>query len=432
MVRVAAEGGQPQSLRKHIMTECPAESTLAYYETGQLADAHADPIRRHLKECHSCQSKMQRLRSPLFDEQPTVDAHTGMQSTLQADEARDRAVDGPEGLLSSPVWTNDPDEFRRHWPIPDYECVLLAGAGAYGSVWAVRDRVGVYRALKIIDLERLRSANIHCRERTALEAYCRSIRRHPHLITIHHIGEVGPYLYYTMDLADDAGSRKSTRDQVPENYQPLTLEPFVGSKRVGIDVAVELIRRLLRGLATLHEIDLVHRDVKPSNVVFVDRQPKLADIGVLSLDKGEKRPIGTPRYMAPDRATDKTADIYAIGKVFYGLLVGRDVQQFPELPLDLTWTSTDWDLDRIRAVLRQACSAKAVDRYGDASMMLNDLERCSLVAFDCLFERLEPKPEKSGQSSEQAAIQLGFAFARLVPWLLGFAAVMYLISRLTR
>ncbi|MCZ6767145.1 MAG: hypothetical protein O7D32_09470, partial [bacterium] len=219
----------------------------------------------------------------------------------------------------------------------------------------------MHRALKIIDLERLRRAKVRCRERTALEAYCRNIRRHPHLITIHHIGEVGPYLYYTMDLADDAGSKKSTRDKVPANYQPLTLEPFVGSRRIGVDVAVELIRRLLRGLATLHEIDLVHRDVKPLNVVFVDRQPKLADIGVLSMDKGEKRAIGTPRYMAPDGATDKTADVYAIGKVLYGLLAGRDAQQFPELPPDQIWTSTEWDMDRIAAVVRQACSEKAVD-----------------------------------------------------------------------
>ncbi|MCH8148598.1 MAG: hypothetical protein IH987_11480 [Planctomycetes bacterium] len=414
------------------MAECPAESTLAYYEAGQLADTHADPIRRHLKECRSCQRTMQRLRSPLFDSQPTVDGQAGMQSTLQADEPRDPPVQRPEGPLPSSVRRGDADEFRRHWPIPDYDCVLLAGAGSYGSVWAVRDRVGVHRALKIIDLERLRRAKVRCRERTALEAYCRNIRRHPHLITIHHIGEVGPYLYYTMDLADDAGSKKSTRDKVPANYQPLTLEPFVGSRRLGVDVAVELIRRLLRGLATLHEIDLVHRDVKPLNVVFVDRQPKLADIGVLSMDKGGQRAIGTPRYMAPDGATDKTADVYAIGKVFYGLLAGRDARQFPELPPDQIWTSTEWDLDRIGAVVRQACSEKAVDRYCDASMMLNDLERGSLVAFDTLFESLEPKPEKTGKSSEQAAIQLGFAFARLVPWLLGFAAVMFLISRLTR
>ena len=76
--------------------------------------------------------------------------------------------------------------------------------------------------------------------------------------------------------------------------------------------------------------------------------------------------------------------------------------------------------------------AKAVDRYCDASMMLDDLERGSQVAFfDSLFEKLEPEPENSGTSMDlRRAIQLGFAFARLVPWLLGFTAVLIVTSRL--
>ena len=414
------------------MSNCPTESTLAWYETGELNAAQAAPVERHLKECRICRSTIQRLRSSVFDSQPTLDGLSGVGSTLQDDTAPANPLGSPDDRLARSIRTGDLDEFRRNWPIPDYECLLLAGEGSYGSVWAVRDRVGVHRTLKVIDLERLRRAKVRCRERTALEAYCRNIRRHPHLITIHHIGEVGPFLYYTMDLADDARSRKSTRDNVPANYQPLTLEPFVGPRRIAVDVAVELIRRLLRGLAALHEINLVHRDVKPLNIVFVDRQPKLADIGVLSRERGEKRPIGTPRYMAPDGATDKTADIFAIGKIFHGLLVGRDAPLFPELPTDMDWGGSEWDMDRVGAVIGKACAAKAVDRYADASLMLNDLERGSLLNFDSLFDEIESKPAPTGKSTEQAAIQLGFAFARLVPWLLGFAAVMYLISRITR
>ena len=162
------------------------------------------------------------------------------------------------------------------------------------------------------------------------------------------------------------------------------------------------------------------------------RHTNSAYIGEVSKEVVEKRPNGTPRYRAPDGATDKTADIVAIGKIFKGLLVGRDSPLFPDLPTDMDWGGSEWDMDRVGAVIGKACAAKAVDRYADASLMLNDLERGSLLNFDSLFEEIESKPAPTGKSTEQAAIQLGFAFARLVPWLLGFAAVMYLISRLTR
>lgn len=89
-------------------------------------------------------------------------------------------------------------------------------------------------------------------------------------------------------------------------------------------------------------------------------------------------------------------------------------------------------MDRIGAAIGRAGAAKAEDRYADASMMLDDLERGSLLNVDSLFGGIESKPKPTGKSTERAAIQLGFAFARLVPWLLGFAAVTHLISRLIR
>jgi serine/threonine protein kinase len=141
---------------------------------------------------------------------------------------------------------------------------------------------------------------------------------------------------------------------------------------VHVDIAVEIARRLLRGLAKLHESDLIHRDIKPSNIIFVNRYPKLADIGILTEQEGCGKPIGTPKYMPPDRATDKTADIYAIGTVLREMIEGGKTGPAGSVAYD----SAKWDPDRVRSVIARACAGRAVDRYPTASAMLEDLEAC--------------------------------------------------------
>jgi serine/threonine protein kinase len=317
------------------------------------------------------------------------------------------------------------------WPIPDYERVLLCGEGSYGSVWAVRDRVGVYRALKIIDTERLGRAGVVCRERAALEAYCRKLTRHPYLITVYHVGEVDSLLYYTMELADDRAARRAVRDAFPANYRPLTLDTIIRARQLQVDVAIELARRLLRGLAKLHSLDLVHRDIKPTNIIFVNRNPKLADIGVMTAAAESGRVVGTPRYMPPDKIMDQTADIYAFGKVLHEMLAGRDAPTFPALPADCQWGSMRWDLQRVSDVIVRACSSSAANRYPTASAMLEDLEASTRPRFDSLFAEVEAATKEPPPTAAEVALELGYAFIRVIPWILGFIAVVYAITRFT-
>jgi serine/threonine protein kinase len=289
----------------------------------------------------------------------------------------------------------------------------------------------VYRALKMIDIERMRKLRLSCKERDALEAYCRKVSRHPYLITVYHVGVVGPYLYYTMELADDLTTRGSAHDSFPGSYQPLTLDKIIRANRLPVDVAIELARRLLRGLAKLHELDLVHRDIKPSNIVFVNRNPKLADIGVLTAEGESGKPVGTPRYMPPDKAMDKTADTYAFGKVLNEMIAGRDAESFPRLPDECLWGSTRWDPERVSEVLVRACADDAEDRYASAAAMLEELEATARLPFDSLFSELDRPGQNESRANVHAAIQLGFAFVRMMPWILGFIAVMYAIWRFT-
>ncbi len=376
-------------------------------------------------------------------ESDPASASDKLMSSTSGHESRSstpRSCNGTPIPTSTPVGTGaGADQGASHthptsptdWSIPDYERVLPCGEGSYGSVWVVRDRVGVYRALKMIDIARMRRAGIRCRERTALEVYCRKVSQHPYLITVFHVGVVDPYLYYTMELADDRTTLRPVHDNLPENYRPLTLETLIRIGRLQVDVAIEIGARLLRGLAKLHGLDLVHRDIKPTNIVFVNRHPKLADIGVMTADPQSGRGAGTPRYMPPDKVMDKTGDVYAVGKVIHEMMAGKDPERFPALPDDCLWGSTRWDLSRVSDVIARACAEQAADRYPNASAMLEDLEASTKLSFESLLDELSsPREEPKPPSAANAAIQLGFAFVRAIPWILGFIAVMYLISRL--
>ena len=449
------------------MRACPQHEILISYKDGKLTDAEATSIERHLRTCPRCRSSIDMIRSanpheprrrpepggsppaspaktyPKTPRSASADDDTvtpPAKGTPKAGPAVSRRQGGEPGT-SSPRLKSDKDIDRgagrveavasADWIIPDYERVRLCGEGTYGSVWAVRDRVGVYRALKMIDTERLRQAGLSCRESTALEAYCRKVSRHPYLITVYHVGVAGPYLYYTMELADDQTTRASVHDVLPDNYRPLALDKIIKAHRLQMDVAIEIGRRMLRGLAKLHSLDLVHRDIKPSNIVFVNRHPKLADIGVMTADPSSGRTAGTPRYMPPDHVMDKTGDVYAIGKVLHEMIAGRDATAFPALPEECQWGSMRWDMPRISDVIVQACAEQAADRYPNASAMLEDLEATAKLPYLSLFKEVkDADKERSMSAAAEAAIELGFAVVRALPWILGFIVLMYVISKL--
>lgn len=443
--------------------DCPASDWLERFENGQLSDGASQPIERHVVACATCAMRLRELRRRDADAQLARDLfrRTGSTRILAtsdgiAEEARREADAANQPQRANEQVHSAEGVDNVGWSIPDYERIQLCGEGAYGSVWAVRDRVGVYRALKLIDLERLGRTAAVRRERTALETYCRTIHRHPYLVTVFHVGMVDHLLYYTMELADDCNSTGMVRDRFPPNYRPLTLETLVRRGRLHVDVAMELARRLLRGLSKLHGLDLVHRDVKPSNVIFVNRQPKLADIGMVSTEIEAGVRIGTPEYMPPDRVMNKTADTYAFGKVLHQMIAGRNATSFPSLPPERMRASMKWDMARLNELIVRACAPNADDRYPNAAAMLEDLDACADLQLEGILEESrdpafafrpaaqrefvqEPvaASERPAMSSREyakrsEAAEIAKAFARTIPWILGFVAVMFAMSYVAR
>ena len=408
---------------------CPPKATLLRYERGMLGESEGAALDRHVVRCSECLASLARFREG-DEERNLLRSALGGSGTAAAIKTPAASSTGslPESSKSVRSAANNvqlPDDAAEDattWIIPDYDRVALCGEGSYGSVWAVRDRVGVYRALKLIDLDRLERAGITCYELNALETYCRKVTRHPYLITVYHVGVAGRWLYYTMELADDQDTPGAVTDPFPESYCPLTLATIIKGGRLKIDVAVELARRLLRGLSKLHELDLLHRDVKPSNIVFVNRQPKLADIGILTGEEGAAKLIGTPKYMPPDRMIDKTADVYAMG-----VMLREMIQSVPATPVDAVAEPTRWDMEKIDAVIERACAQRCADRYQCAAAMLENLELCRFEG-TLLLEELA-SPGEPVHKKNTVAIQLAFAFIHRIPWIMGGIIALYLTSR---
>lgn len=414
------------------MNACADRKVIRAYEAGQLADHEAARITEHVAQCPNCRAVLQDIRHTDPDAGMIRRMLLGTQdavSRLTAEHERPGTNGSPLSRAVRPKHIPITSLDGEEWPIPDYQRIVRAGEGAYGEVWVVRDRVGVHRALKIIDLQRLQRMNVKCRERAALEAYCRKITGHPYLVSIFHVGEMDRWLYYTMELADDRAYGAAIGDADPRGYRPVTMASVIERQRMQIHVAIEIARRLLRGLAALHHVDLVHRDIKPSNIIFVHHQPKLADIGMITADTYGSRIIGTPRYMPPDRQMDKTADVYAFGKVLFEMITSGDDETFPLLPDDPRWHETRWPRDAVQEIILNACAEHGSQRYPHAEAMLEDIERLAEPGYLGLFEDLVTKPGDHEMSpAMREAIRLGHHALRTIPWIAGLIGLLAVLK----
>ncbi|MCH8937172.1 MAG: serine/threonine protein kinase [Gemmatimonadetes bacterium] len=143
--------------------------------------------------------------------------------------------------------------------------------------------------------------------------------QHPHILPLHDSGEADGFLYYVMPFVRGESLRERIQK---EGELPIT-------------EAIKILREVVDALA--HEQGVVHRDIKPDNIMISGRHALVMDFGVakaVSEATGRQQlttagvALGTPAYMAPEQATadpntDHRADIYAVGAVAYELLTGR-------------------------------------------------------------------------------------------------------------
>lgn len=268
----------------------------------------------------------------------------------------------------------------------DYELLEKLGEGGMGVVYRARQR-GADRivALKVIHIKHVGSHNESTRakalERFRIEAQAAARLEHENIVPVYDVGEIGEQLYFSMRLVEGPSLNEVVRSQ-----------PLEGRR------AAAYLLGAARGVAEAHRLGILHRDVKPHNIMLDQRsdRPLVADFGLAKVVEADDQVtrtgevIGTPSYMPPEQissasAVDQRADIYALGATLYHLLIGRPpfqaantlatmrqvLYQEPVAPRQLN-AAIDRDLDTICVKCLQKEPAR---RYQTADELAADLQR---------------------------------------------------------
>ena len=266
---------------------------------------------------------------------------------------------------------------------PRYHIIKLLGAGGMGAVYQAWDgELGVAVALKVIRVERGHgSASSDAEKRFKKELLLARQVTHKNVVRIHDLGEIDGIKYITMPYVEGDDLAMVLRRE----------------GKLTVARALLLARQIAAGLEAAHEAGVVHRDLKPPNVMIGtggdDVQALIMDFGISasSADAASGGIIGTLEYMAPEQAAggmvDARADIYAFGVMLYEMLVGPR----PE--------SVRTAQDRI-AAMRQRCE------QGFASV--RTIDESIAAPLDALVTRcLERDPADRYQTTAELSRALG-------------------------
>ena len=293
-------------------------------------------------------------------------------------------------FLPTPAIGSPREPGRPPPQIPDHELLRNIGHGAYGDVWLARSALGAYRAVKIVYRLAFDHDRPYEREFQGIRNFEPISRSHESQVDILHVGRGADYFYYVMELADDASverpepssegtERASIPKQVtvallPSSYIPRTLKHDLTQRgRLPPGECLKIGLALTTALGHLHQHKLVHRDVKPSNIIFIDGIPKLADIGLVTETDRTLSFVGTEGYIAPEGPGTPQADLYSLGKVLYEISTGKDRHEYPALPSELRSFDESQALVELNAVIVKACAREPKERYASAEKMHADL-----------------------------------------------------------
>ena len=243
------------------------------------------------------------------------------------------------------------------------------GHGAYGVVFLAEGPDGERAAVKVCRRDAIGEERYE-RELRGAKLY-RTIPSQEGLVRMREFVEESWGFYAVMDLADD---EFGDRDFALDEYRPKTLADVIeGEKALPLDECVKLGMALAKGLATLQRHHLLHRDIKPGNVIYVGGRPVLSDPGLLVEESEATSLVGTPGYVPPENFTDAASDIYSLGLTLKAASFGRrleDLDKGPALEADTgaKFFPAWW------RILNKATDPVPSRRYQSAKALLKDLK----------------------------------------------------------
>ncbi len=296
-----------------------------------------------------------------------------------------------------------------------YKILEQLGQGGMGTVYRAYDPDLDREVVVKLIISPTLTINDKWRERFRQEVQAASQLNDPHIVTIHDVGLDHEPPYVVMELLDGG-----------------TLEERLKQKSLTWQEGLTMSRLLAQALAYAHNAGVIHRDVKPANVMFTGDDLstlKLVDFGLARRQGGEALTqagdiLGTPIYMSPEQAlgeaVDQRTDIFALGIILFEALAGYNPLDKGSTILTLNEASSDSQIDTSSLVgkvppavieLIQRATAKDRDlRYQTGEELLADLDRCvdNLTADSTPVPSSDDKSRLTLATQKAASIQVPF------------------------
>jgi serine/threonine protein kinase len=300
---------------------CPDREDLRSFHLGLLDEGREIEVLDHLNDCQSCEDTVANLEGTADSLVAAVRHSAGSESSASEDRpALQQALAEIEGLIDSPPSANEVQETASPVSerIRDYELLGTLGEGGMGTVYRARHtRLDRQVALKLLPARRLRDNAAVARFEREMKAIGRL--DHPTIVRATDAGDVDGTHFLAMDYVEGIDLSKLVR--------------LVGP--LDVASACEIVRQAALGLDYAHQQDLIHRDVKPSNLMLTLRgEVRILDLGLALFGAASEaldelttvgQLMGTLDYMAPEQGDDShdvdaRADVYSLGATLFKLL----------------------------------------------------------------------------------------------------------------
>jgi len=303
-------------------TECPAERVLLDYVARRLDATTRGQIDDHLAGCDTCKevvsSAEDTLLRPSEDEESDRSRGMGLLATTEELGAHASGVVASAEARFDFDLLEPPKKKKSLGRLGNYEIEEVVGHGGMGIVFRAYDE-RLRRKVAIKALTRELASSATARRRFIREARAAAAVNHPNVVTIHAVEDHADQPFLVMEYLGDG----SLRDRLRQERQ---LDPIE---------AIRLSAQIASGLAAAHAQGVIHRDVKPGNIMLEKglERVRITDFGLarVAIDNVELTSrglaVGTPAYMAPEQVAgekvDSRTDLFALGCVIYAMLGGH-------------------------------------------------------------------------------------------------------------
>jgi eukaryotic-like serine/threonine-protein kinase len=410
-------------------TACPTDPELASFAIGDLPEPILAQIAHHVETCENCDRRIGSLTHP--DEFVSWVRIAASSPATPTENLSNHLV--AVAIQAADQGTCDPTAIQCPGTLGNFELLEEVGRGSFGAVFRARD-VTLDRIVAVKILHRGQLATRPSIERFLREAHNAAQLTHPNIVTLYESARTDSGLCYIVEEFIDGETLQCFLDSNPHGLPP--------------EQSALIVADLADALAYAHRRGIVHRDVKPSNILLDSaRHPHLVDFGLATREDDSRvtvdgEVVGTPGYMSPEQArgdehVTASSDMYSLGVVLYELLVGERpfrgvgrmllaqvIDDEPTQPRRLN--------DRIPRDLEVIC-LKALEklparRYEFADAMRDDLRR--FLAGDAILARPAQPLERCRRWCRRHPLQTAMLLSAVFGSALGFWHLTALSQRL--